>query len=108
MLNINVDVDISVNKGLKFPIKLIGVNKCLHCGSEGTLKKVDIFGRPSVKDIYPLDHITCTNCNQDYSIEWKDNGTGELIPVPVDQSIKREFLNTMNYFKIRGKGQKEI
>ena len=108
MLNLNVEVNINADRGLRFPIKLIGINQCLHCGAKGTLKKVDIFGRESKQDIYPLDHITCTNCNYDYSIEWKDNGSGELIPVPVNPSIKREILNTMNYLKIRKSGKTSI
>ena len=107
MLNIDVDVNIKISKP-RFPIKLIGVNKCLHCGAEGTLRKIDIFGRESKQEIYPLDKIKCSACGYDYSIEWKDKGTGKLIPVPVNPSIKQEIVNTMNYLKIRKNGQTEI
>ena len=107
MLNLNVDVKINTTKP-RFPIKLIGVNKCLHCGGENTLQKIDIFGRESKQEIYPLDHIKCSACGYEYSIEWKDNGEGELIPVPTNQSIKQEIINTMNYFKIKKTGKPTI
>ena len=108
MLNLNVEVNIDLQK-TKIPIKLLGVNECLHCGSKGTLRKVDIFGRESKQDIYPLDKIKCVACGYDYSIEWKDlDGTGELTPVPVSPSIKQEFINTLQYLKIRNNGKTEI
>lgn len=105
MLNLNINVNIPTKN--KFPIKLIGVNECLHCGSKGTLQKIDIFGRPSKQDMYPLDHIESSHCNQRYSIEWKEKD-GELIPVPVNMSIKQEIVNTMGYFKIRKNGRNDI
>ena len=107
MLNLNVDVKINISKPY-WPIKLIGVNKCLHCGSEGSLEKVDIFGRVSKEEIYPLDRIKCRNCGADYSIEWRDNGEGELIPIPSNPSLKQEIINTMKYLKIRKDGKTEI
>ena len=107
MLNLNVEVNIKASKP-RFPISLVGVNKCLHCGAEGTLEKVDIFGRTSKQDIYPLDHIKCNNCGCDYSIKWKKVDSGELVPVPTNTSIKQEIVNTMNYLKIRKDGKKEI
>lgn len=107
MLNLNVEVNIKATKP-KIPIKLIGVNKCLHCGADGTLQKVDIFGRPQKQEIYPLDHIKCSACGYTYSIEWKDDGEGKLIPVPVNESIKQEIINTMGYLKIRKNGQNNV
>ena len=107
MLNLNVDVKIKVSKP-KIPIKLVGVNKCLHCGTEGSLQKVDIFGKESKQEIYPLDHIHCSACGYDYSIEWKPQEDGSFIPVPTNTSIKQEIVNTLNYLKIRKNGKTEI
>ena len=107
MLNINVEVNIKAGKP-KIPIKLIGVNKCMHCGAEGTLQKVNIFGKVEKQEIYPLDHIKCSACGYEYSIEWKENDDGTLIPVPVNTSIKQEIVNTMGYLKIRKDGQNTI
>ena len=108
MLNINVNVNIKASKP-RFPIKLLRENKCLHCGAEGALERVDIFGRVSKSDIYPLDHIRCRDCGYDYSIEWKDlDHDGTLHPVAVNPSIKQEFLNTLNYIKIRKNGETTI
>ena len=86
MLNLNINVNIP-NKN-RFPLLLVGVNKCLHCGAEGTLQKIDIFDRPSKQDIYPLDRIECTRCKQKYSIKWTEKD-GELIPVPTNLLNKR-------------------
>lgn len=107
MLNINVNVDIKASKP-KIPIKMIGVNKCLHCGGEGTLQKVNIFGKAEKQEIYPLDHIKCSACGQEYSIEWRRNDDGEIIPIPTNPSIKQEIVNTMGYLKIRRDGKNDI
>lgn len=111
MININVDIQFNSKNtnNLKFPIKLIGVNQCLHCGKENTLEKIDIFGNVSRQEIYPLDRIRCSNCGYEYSIQWKkDEKTNKLIPVPVNRSIKQEVVNTINYFNIRKNGEPEI
>ena len=92
--------------GIMIATALIGVN--ISEMDEGTLEKVDIFGRTSKQDIYPLDHIKCRNCGCEYSIKWKKVDSGELVPVPTNTSIKQEIVNTMNYLKIRKDGKKEI
>lgn len=107
MLNLNVEVNINA-KFPKIPIKLKGVNQCLHCGATDSLEKVNIFGKVTKQEIYPLDHIKCNKCGYDYSIQWEDNGKGELIPVPVSPSLKQEAINTMGYFKIRKNGNPKI
>ena len=56
MLNINVDVNINVSKP-KFPIKLIGVNKCIHCGKEYLYSEATVVQFPD--DDEPL--VMCKN-----------------------------------------------
>lgn len=107
MLNLNVDIKINTGRP-RMPLIIVGKNQCIHCASEGTLEKIDIFGNTSKQEIYPLEHIRCKACGYTYSIKWEDNGKGELIPVPVNPSIKQEIVNTMNYLKIRKNGKKEI
>ena len=109
-MNINVDITFNSDKKKKerFPIHLVGVNQCLHCGQENTLEKIDIFGNTAVQEIYPLDRIRCRNCGYEYSIKWTKNNEGKLIPVPVNRSIKQEILNTMNYLSIKKKAEADI
>ena len=104
MLNLNVDINLSTKKN-RFPIRLIGVNQCLACGAKGSLERVDIFGNTSNKEIYPLDYIKCKACGYKYSISWEDDGNGKLTPVPVDHSIKQEFINTLKILDIRHNGK---
>ena len=109
MLDISVDVNINVNrKNPRFPIRFVGINKCLHCGADNTLEKVDIFGRVAKSEVYPLDYIRCSKCGQKYSIEWRNTDDGKLMPVAVGQSVKQEFINTMKYFNIRKNADNNI
>ena len=109
MLNINVDISFHKKDNLRFPIHLVGVNQCLHCGAKDTLEKIDIFGNVSKQEIYPLDRIKCRKCGYEYSIKWnKVEGSSNLIPVPVNRSIKQEVVNTINYFNIKKNGNPEI
>ena len=105
---LNLDIKVKVSKTPDFPYKLIGVNECLHCGAKGTLQKINIFGNASPQEIYPLDKIKCSACGYEYSIEWKQDISGKMIPVPVNKSMKQEVLNTLNYFTIKRNGTPEI
>lgn len=102
MLNINVkaNLDVSIGSDKKeYPIYFERKNICVCCGAERSLKFVDKFGSITSKEIYPFDHIICTNCGATYSISWKrDSKNGRYYPVPVDSSIKQDFLNIATGF----------
>lgn len=110
MLNFrfNVNANIEVNQ-VQYPLYFEKRNICVHCGAEGQIIFVDKFGNETRKDIYPLDHMKCKACGRTYSIMWKkDLEKEKMYPVPVETSIKQEFLNMTNYFKIKSKGVKEL
>lgn len=98
MFNIGMDISFKVDP-IQYPIKFVKRNVCVHCGAEGTLKCVDIFGKESREgnEIYPFEHIKCSNCGRIYSIEWRNDeeNPGTLTPVPVDPSVKQQFLNAI-------------
>lgn len=96
MLNINIDVKIDTDKPT-YPIRFEKRNVCVHCGAEHCLKFVDKFGNLTSQEIYPFDHITCTNCGTDYSILWqKDDSNGKYFPTAVEKSTVRDFLNVFS------------
>jgi len=98
MFNVGIDLQFNVDT-IQYPIKFTKGNICIHCGAEGTLKCVDSFGRETRKgnEIYPFEHIKCTNCERIYSIEWRKDpeDPGKMRPVAVDPSIKQQFLNSL-------------
>lgn len=98
MINLGMDIQFDVDV-IQYPIKFFKGNICIHCGSEGTLKCIDSFGRETKKgnEIYPFEHIKCTNCNRIYSIEWKEDmeNPTQMRPIAVDPSVKQQFLNSI-------------
>jgi len=98
MFNLGMNIQFHVDK-IQYPVKFSKGNVCVHCGSENTLKCVDIFGNQTNEgnEIYPFEHIVCTKCKRVYSIEWRqdENEPGKLNPIPVDPSIKQQFLNSL-------------
>jgi hypothetical protein len=99
MLNIDIDLNININHH-KLPIKFNN-NQCVVCAGQGTLKMVDIFGNIVESNIHPLDHITCTNCGSNFSIDWRKNSEGKMIPTACDGSFKRDMQNLIKYPKLR-------
>ena len=98
MFNIGMNIDFKVDP-IEYPIKFTKGNICVHCGKTGTLKCVDSFGRETKKgnEIYPFEHIKCEACGRVYSIEWipDPDNPGQMRPVPVNPSLKQQFLNSI-------------
>lgn len=103
--NLNLDADV---KETHYAFIFIGQNVCPHCG-QNSLKFVDKFGRETTTEVYPFDHIKCTNCHRRFSIRWmKDPKTGKMVPSAVEPSIKQEFNNLINIKTNKENGTEEF
>ena len=104
MLDISVNVDV---KKTTYPI-LFTNNTCVQCAAVGTLKFVNIFGRPSSQEIHPLERIQCMKCGAKYGIHWEADNDGTLHPNPVDYDASLMFSNMLNHSKIKRQGNKKL
>ena len=54
---------------IRYPFYFIN-NTCPECGKENSIIKINKYGKITRDELYPLDHLHCTNCNKDFDIEW--------------------------------------
>lgn len=94
MIKLDCDLNFSVET-IEYPMKIINENVCLHCGAQGTLKTVNVFGKSDPSGIRPFSHIKCENCKRIFSIQWTKIEDGRTIPVAISPSVKNEFLNML-------------
>ena len=92
MIKLGVDLNFEIQP-IEYPITIIGENICLHCGSSGSLRTVNIFGKPDPTGIRPFSHIECNCCGRIFSIKWTQISDGKMIPVAISPSVKNEILN---------------
>lgn len=108
MLNLKFDFGVSVSES-KYPVTFHKRNTCIHCGADGSLEFVDIFGNKSNKEIHPFDHIKCKKCGRSYSINWEqEEDSCKMYPVAVEPGIKQEFFNLVKYPFIKNDCNKEF
>ena len=94
MIKLGLDMNFEIEP-IEYPMTIIGENVCLHCAAQGTLKTVNAFGKYDASGIRPFSHIKCENCGRIFSIRWTKTEEGKTIPVPVNPSVKNEFLNLL-------------
>lgn len=105
MLNIDINVDI---KKTRYPI-MFNNNTCVACGATGTLKFLDIFGKPVTQEIHALERIQCMACGAKYGIHWvPDIDTKELKPIPTDYDAKIMFKNFLGSPIIKAFGSNKL
>ena len=105
MLDLDLNIEVEYKKKI-YPIYFERKNICVHCGGEGTLKFINIFGKEASHEVHPFESIKCSKCGAVYSIKWnKNEDDGKLYPSAVDKNITRDFLNN---FKKKDKKVKEL
>ena len=107
MLGINVNVKIDVKKPVS-PIYFQHKNVCTHCGASGSLAFVDRFGRRIYREVNAFDHIECLNCGKNFSILWERDNNNKMLPSAVDNSVKTDFNNLLNFLDIKDSKVRDI
>lgn len=108
MLGIDINLSLDVKK-ITSPIYFQHRNECTRCGAKGKLVFVDRFGRECTKEINALEHMKCRNCGKVFSILWEPKeGTDKMMPSAVDTSVSIDFLNLVNYGKLKKNGINEL
>ena len=96
MLNLNVDVDVKLNK-TEMPIYFDGTNECVKCAGKDTLEFIDKFGNRHTDEIRAFDHIRCKKCGAIYSILWqRRDDSNKMYPSAVEPNIVQDFKNLVN------------
>lgn len=108
MLGINVNLSVDVKK-VTSPIYFQHKNECVRCGAKGKLVFIDRFGRECTREINALEHIKCKNCGKLFSIIWEPKeGTDKMMPSAIDTSIATDFMNLLNYNKIKNNAENKL
>lgn len=80
------------DKTEEYPIYYRHKNICLSCGSEGSLKLINIYGDEQKSDIHSFKEIICSKCNAKFSIIWEPDENGKMRPSAIGDNIKLDFV----------------
>ena len=105
MLGIDLTLSVDVKK-VTSPIYFQHKYECTRCGAKGQLIFIDRFGRECSREINALEHIKCRSCGKLFSILWEPKeGTDKMMPSAIDTSVSTDFMNLINYGKIKNNGE---